>query len=64
MKLRKLKDRLRDVHVMFCDATLFVSLFVHACIREIASWEENKDVEQGEKHWKTMGETERCACWA
>lgn len=40
MKLRKLKDRLRDVRVMFCDATLFVSLFVHACMREIASWEE------------------------
>lgn len=39
MKPRKLKDRLRDVGVVFCDAGLFVSLFVHACMREIASSE-------------------------
>lgn len=44
MKLRKLKDRLRDVRVMFCDAMLFVSLFVHACMREIASWEEKMEM--------------------
>lgn len=40
MKPRKLKDRLRDVRVMFCEAALFVSLFLHACMKEIASWEE------------------------